>query len=57
VPYVVVDADEIEPGFGCVFRQTRRRLGVRACRPHAGPDGLSWVVVGAPPREDWEPEL
>jgi uncharacterized cupin superfamily protein len=116
VPYVVVDADEIEPGFGGAFRQIRRQLGVRAFginqvdlppgaagrehdhaesgqeevyvvlagsgtmlidgeqvelrpgrylyvaagstrRPHAGAEGLSWVVVGAPPREDWEPEL
>ena len=116
MPYVVVDADAIEPGFGGAFRRVRRELGVTAFginrvdlppgaagrehdhaesgqeevyvviagsgtmavdgeevelrpgrflfvdagstrQPHAGPDGLSWVVVGAPPRGDWEPEL
>jgi uncharacterized cupin superfamily protein len=26
-------------------------------KPIAGPDGLSWVVAGAPPQDGWEPEL
>ena len=26
-------------------------------KPVAGPSGLSWVVVGAPPQDGWEPQL
>jgi quercetin dioxygenase-like cupin family protein len=26
-------------------------------KPVAGPEGLSWVVVGAPPQDGWEPQL
>ena len=26
-------------------------------QPVAGPEGLSWVVVGAPPQDGWEPQL
>ena len=116
MPYAIVDAGDVEPSFGNVFRQIRQRLGVSAFginqvdlppggagrehdhaesgqeevylvlagsgtmvidgeevelrpgryvfveaasvrRPLAGPEGLSWVVAGAPPKEGWEPEL
>jgi quercetin dioxygenase-like cupin family protein len=26
-------------------------------KPVAGPEGLSWVVVGAPPQAGWEPDF
>ena len=116
MPYAVVDGKDVEPGYGGVFKQIRRRLGVSAFginqvdlppgaagrehdhaesgqeevylvlagsgimrvdgdevplepgryvfvsaastrQPVAGPDGLSWVVVGAPPQDGWEPQL
>jgi uncharacterized cupin superfamily protein len=116
VTYEIVDAADVEPGYGGVFKQIRQRLGVRAFgvnqvdlpangqgrehdhaesgqeevylvlagggvmvidgeevelrpgryvfvapesvrQPFAGPDGLSWVVVGAPPQDGWEPQL
>jgi mannose-6-phosphate isomerase-like protein (cupin superfamily) len=50
---MVIDGEEVElrPGRYVFVAPGSTR------RPHAGPDGLSWVVVGAPPRKDWEPEL
>lgn len=48
-----VDGDEVplEPGrYVFVSAGTTRQ-------PVAGPDGLSWVVVGAPPKDGWEPQL
>lgn len=30
MPYAVVDADEVEPGFMGAFKQIRKELGVRA---------------------------
>lgn len=43
MPYAVVDADEVEPGFMGAFKQIREELGVRAfginqvdLRPGAG---------------------
>lgn len=115
MPYVVVDADDVEPTFRGAFKQIRRGLGVRAFginqidlppdaegrehdhaesgqeevylvlrgsgvmivdgeeielrpgryvfvapesrrKPIAGPDGLSWVVAGAPPSA-FEPDF
>jgi mannose-6-phosphate isomerase-like protein (cupin superfamily) len=112
VPYAVVDADEVEPGFMGAFKQIRKELGVRAFGinqvelqpgaegrehdhadsgqeevyvvlrgggtmtvdgeevdlrpgrfvfvdagsrrvPLAGPDGLSFVAVGARPQDGW----
>ena len=116
MPYAIVDAEEVEPSYGGVFKEVRRRLGLRAFginqvdlppaaegrehdhvesgqeevylvlagsgtmtidgeevelrpgryvfvaaasvrKPVAGPDGLSWVVVGAPPRDGWDPDF
>ena len=116
MPYEIVDAADVEPTYGGVFRQIRQRLGVQAFgvnqvdlpphaegrrhdhadsgqeevylvlagdgvmvvdgeevelrpgryvfvaaasvrQPVAGPAGLSWVVVGAPPQDGWEPQL
>jgi quercetin dioxygenase-like cupin family protein len=50
---MTVDGDEVElkPG---------RYVFVAAAsvrKPVAGPEGLSWVVVGAPPRDSWEPDF
>jgi quercetin dioxygenase-like cupin family protein len=115
VPYVIVDSEDVEPGYGGVFKLIRKRLGLRAFginqvdlppgaegrehdhadsgqeevylvlggggtmaidgeeielkpgryvfvpatsvrKPIAGPEGLSWVVAGAPPH-DWEPDF
>jgi uncharacterized cupin superfamily protein len=115
VPYVIVDSEDVEPGYGSVFKLIRKRLGLRAFginqvdlppgaegrehdhadsgqeevylvlagggtmaidgeevelkpgryvfvpaasvrKPIAGPEGLSWVVAGAPP-QDWEPDF
>ncbi len=114
--YAIVDADDVEPGYGGVFKQIRQQLGLRAFginqvdlppgaagrehdhaesgqeevylvlagggvmvvdgeevelkpgryvfvaaesrrQPLAGAEGLSWVVVGAPPQEGWKPQL
>jgi quercetin dioxygenase-like cupin family protein len=48
-----VDGDDVplEPGrYVFVSAGTTRQ-------PVAGPDGLSWVVIGAPPNDGWEPQL
>ncbi len=50
---MVVDGEEVglRPGrFLFVAAESTRQ-------PIAGPDGLSWVVAGAPPKEGWLPEL
>jgi uncharacterized cupin superfamily protein len=116
MPCAIVDAVDVEPSYAGVFKQIRRRLGLRAFginqvdlppgaegrehdhgdsgqeevylvlagsgtmtvdgdevelkpgryvfvaaasvrKPVAGPEGLSWVVVGAPPRDSWEPDF
>ena len=116
MPYAIVDSEDVEPGYGGVFKQIRQRLGLNAFginqvdlppgaegrehdhaesgqeevylvlagsgmmridgevvdlkpgryvfvaaasarKPVAGPAGLSWVVVGAPPQDGWEPQL
>lgn len=48
-----VDGDEVplEPGRYVFVSAASAR------QPVAGPDGLSWVVVGAPPQAGWEPQL
>jgi hypothetical protein len=49
--YSVLNVDELEAWHG-VVHFTRRALGVQAFGinwPVAGPDGLTFVVVGAPP--------
>jgi hypothetical protein len=48
-----VDGDEVplEPGRYVFVAATSTR------QPIAGPDGLSWVVVGAPRQAGWEPEF
>jgi mannose-6-phosphate isomerase-like protein (cupin superfamily) len=50
---MVVDGEEVElrPGrYVFVAPESVRQ-------PFAGPTGLSWVVVGAPPQDGWEPQL
>jgi uncharacterized cupin superfamily protein len=48
-----VDGDEVplEPGRYVFVAAARTRQLI------AGPDGLSWVVVGAPRQAGWEPEF
>lgn len=116
MPYAVVDADEVEPGFMGAFKQIRKPLGLTAFGinqielapgaegrehdhadspqeevylvlrgggvlrvdgeevelrpgryvfvaagsrrlPVAGPDGLSFVAVGARPQDGWQPDF